>query len=88
MFVHHLTTVGLISFSYVNNMVRMGSLVMCVHDASDFLLEVRFTRWQLNVTPTSPSQQMFYSESFIVPEGRFKEHITNIHKNMNISLHK
>lgn len=40
MFIHHLATVGLISFSFVNNMVRVGSLVMCVHDASDFLLEV------------------------------------------------
>ncbi|XP_060925701.1 ceramide synthase 5 [Limanda limanda] len=39
MFIHHLATVGLISFSYVNNMVRVGSLVMCVHDSSDFLLE-------------------------------------------------
>lgn len=39
MFVHHLATVSLISFSYVNNMARVGSLVMCVHDASDFLLE-------------------------------------------------
>jgi len=40
MFIHHLATVSLISFSYVNNMTRVGSLVMCVHDASDFLLEV------------------------------------------------
>lgn len=40
MFIHHLATVSLISFSYVNNMVRVGSLVMCIHDASDFLLEV------------------------------------------------
>ncbi|KAE8627093.1 hypothetical protein XENTR_v10006873 [Xenopus tropicalis] len=39
MFIHHLATVGLISFSYVNNMVRVGTLVMCLHDASDFLLE-------------------------------------------------
>ncbi|XP_067362185.1 ceramide synthase 5 isoform X1 [Channa argus] len=39
MFIHHLVTVGLISFSYVNNMARVGTLVMCVHDTSDFLLE-------------------------------------------------
>lgn len=44
MFVHHLATVSLISFSYVNNMARVGSLVMCVHDASDFLLEVQCER--------------------------------------------
>lgn len=45
MFIHHLATVSLISFSYVNNMARVGSLVLCVHDASDFLLEVSYTRW-------------------------------------------
>ncbi|XP_013872005.1 ceramide synthase 5 [Austrofundulus limnaeus] len=39
MFVHHLATILLITFSYGNNMIRAGSLVMCVHDASDFFLE-------------------------------------------------
>ncbi|XP_029994006.1 ceramide synthase 5-like [Sphaeramia orbicularis] len=39
MFVHHLATIILITSSYANNMVRAGTLVMCVHDASDIFLE-------------------------------------------------
>eukprot|EP00064_Thunnus_orientalis_P015658 superscaffoldBa00002945_g15713 len=40
MLVHHLATIILITFSYANNMIRMGTMVMCVHDASDIFLEV------------------------------------------------
>ncbi|XP_041859257.1 ceramide synthase 5-like [Melanotaenia boesemani] len=39
MLVHHLATILLITFSYGNNMLRAGTLVMCVHDASDIFLE-------------------------------------------------
>uniref|UniRef100_A0A672KDW7 Ceramide synthase 6 n=1 Tax=Sinocyclocheilus grahami TaxID=75366 RepID=A0A672KDW7_SINGR len=40
MFLHHVATISLITFSYVNNMARVGTLVMCLHDAADVLLEV------------------------------------------------
>ncbi|KAJ8016113.1 hypothetical protein DPEC_G00003770 [Dallia pectoralis] len=40
MFVHHLATITLITFSYCNNMLRAGTLVMCVHDAADIFLEL------------------------------------------------
>ncbi|XP_016367160.1 ceramide synthase 6-like [Sinocyclocheilus rhinocerous] len=39
MFLHHVATICLITFSYVNNMARVGTLVMCLHDAADVLLE-------------------------------------------------
>lgn len=39
MLIHHLATITLITFSYANNMLRAGTLVMCVHDASDIFLE-------------------------------------------------
>lgn len=39
MLVHHLATIILITFSYANNMLRAGTLVMCVHDVSDIFLE-------------------------------------------------
>uniref|UniRef100_A0AAY4B410 Ceramide synthase 6 n=1 Tax=Denticeps clupeoides TaxID=299321 RepID=A0AAY4B410_9TELE len=39
MLVHHLAAISLITFSYVNNMARVGTLVMCLHDAADVLLE-------------------------------------------------
>lgn len=43
MFLHHVATISLIVFSYVNNMARVGTLVMCLHDAADVLIEVRIT---------------------------------------------
>ncbi|XP_030639930.1 ceramide synthase 2 [Chanos chanos] len=37
--IHHIATIFLIGFSYCGNFVRVGTLVMLVHDSSDFLLE-------------------------------------------------
>ncbi|XP_028681691.1 ceramide synthase 5 [Erpetoichthys calabaricus] len=39
MFIHHFAAIGLITFSYANNMMRVGTLIMCLHDTPDFLLE-------------------------------------------------
>ncbi|XP_076808841.1 ceramide synthase 4-like [Clavelina lepadiformis] len=37
--IHHTATIFLILFSYVANFVRVGSLVMAIHDISDIILE-------------------------------------------------
>ncbi|KAG2464588.1 CERS2 synthase, partial [Polypterus senegalus] len=37
--IHHVATIVLIGFSYCSNYIRVGTLVMLVHDASDYLLE-------------------------------------------------
>ncbi|XP_076000914.1 ceramide synthase 2-like [Genypterus blacodes] len=37
--IHHLATMFLLSFSYCANYIRVGTLVMLLHDSSDILLE-------------------------------------------------
>lgn len=47
--IHHIATIFLIGFSYCANFVRVGTLVMLVHDSSDFLLEVKCHACNLKV---------------------------------------
>lgn len=39
MIVHHVATIGLMVMSWSGNMIRVGTLVLGVHDAVDYLLE-------------------------------------------------
>ncbi|NXU48489.1 CERS6 synthase, partial [Turnix velox] len=39
MFTHHIVAVTLLTFSYVTNLTRVGTLTLCLHDASDIVLE-------------------------------------------------
>lgn len=39
MFLHHLATIGLMTYSYYNNHTRVGTLVLIVHDVADIFLE-------------------------------------------------
>ena len=40
MIVHHIVTIFLMYFSWVVNFVRVGTLVLLVHDAADFPMAV------------------------------------------------
>uniref|UniRef100_A0A3B4XBB9 Ceramide synthase 3a n=1 Tax=Seriola lalandi dorsalis TaxID=1841481 RepID=A0A3B4XBB9_SERLL len=48
--VHHLATLVLLSFSWCVNYIRIGTLVMLIHDASDVLLEsaklFNYAKWE------------------------------------------
>ncbi|MEQ2253965.1 Ceramide synthase 2, partial [Ilyodon furcidens] len=48
--VHHLATLVLLSFSWCANFIRIGTLVMLVHDASDVFLEsaklFNYAKWE------------------------------------------
>lgn len=48
--VHHLTCISLLIFSYSINLIRIGSLLIIVHDISDVFLEasklLKYVHWR------------------------------------------
>jgi ceramide synthetase len=51
MVTHHLVTIALVFFSFVVNFVRVGTLVLCVHDAVDYFLAVSRSVLVWYITP-------------------------------------
>ena len=45
MFLHHIATISLLSFSYIVNFVRVGTLVLVIHDCGDYWLEVNAKKY-------------------------------------------
>ena len=41
MFIHHVTTIALMAFSWTCNLTRVGTLVLVIHDCADIFLEVQ-----------------------------------------------
>ncbi|CAG5850463.1 unnamed protein product [Menidia menidia] len=64
--VHHIATLILLSFSWCANFIRVGTLVMLIHDASDVLLEsaklFNYARWE----KTSNTLFVFFAVVFMV----------------------
>ncbi|XP_034540658.1 ceramide synthase 2-like [Notolabrus celidotus] len=49
--IHHIATLTLLGFSWISNYIRIGTLVMAVHDSADILLEgakvLNYAKWHL-----------------------------------------
>ncbi|KAM8986749.1 ceramide synthase 4 [Ara ararauna] len=64
--VHHAATIFLISFSYCANYIRIGTLVLIIHDASDCFLEptkiFNYMKWK----KTCDSLFMIFSAVFLI----------------------
>ncbi|XP_034032459.1 ceramide synthase 2 [Thalassophryne amazonica] len=47
--IHHVATVTLLTFSWISNYIRIGTLVMAIHDSADVLLEagkvLNYAKW-------------------------------------------
>lgn len=64
--IHHIATITLILFSYVANYIRIGTLVMAIHDVSDVFLEGAKCLHYLNYKNTAELIFVVFAITFIV----------------------
>lgn len=72
--IHHIATIFLIGFSYCANYVRVGTLVMLVHDSSDFLLEVRHQGFVIMLINVSSHLPLFIVIQVLGEQARSHHH--------------
>ena len=66
MFIHHQATIALIMFSWTTHFVRMGTLVMIVHDCSDPLLEMAKLLRYANYNRASESVLVVFTPAWVI----------------------
>ena len=64
MFIHHIATLALLTLSWSNQMHRMGSLVLMVHDLADHWMELaklcKYAGYEVT-TPNKTDCQAFFN---------------------------
>ena len=66
MLLHHIATIILISFSWVSNKVRVGMLVVVLHDMADVTLEIAKMCLYANFQKASDTMYMVFAVTWIV----------------------
>ena len=67
MFIHHVSTLALIAGSYTLNFIPIGALVMIVHDAADFFLEIaKIFNYMCKARPWAQKITDFFFVAFAV----------------------
>ena len=66
MLLHHIATITLISFSWVSNKVRVGMLVVVLHDMADIALEIAKMCLYANFQKTSTTMYKVFAVTWII----------------------